>query len=205
MDVATFVVELVKALAWPVTLILLAMFFRKQLIGLFEGLRLRRLKGKDFEIEFEEGMKAVRKEIPQKATLTAQRAEPESESARFDLSPDSIDDDLIAHAPQGAIVAAWTKLEGTLTSAAEQFGLTDVPPTSVGRILDGLAKKGVLQPTTLQAITTLRHLRNLVVHSTGSAQERISPEKAREFVAMASAVAWTVEGDVRNCLSKKNG
>ena len=49
----------------------------------------------------------------------------------------------------------------------------------------------------------LRHLRNLVVHSTGSAQERISPEKAREFVAMSSAVAWTVEEDLRKFLAKK--
>ncbi len=201
MDVATLVVELVKALAWPLTLTLLALVFRKQLIGLFEGIRLRRLKGKDFEIEFEEAMKAVRKEIPQKAAPMALKAEPEP--AMQDLSPASVDDDLIIHAPQGAIVAAWTKLEGTLTSAAEQAGLKDISPTNVGRILDGLAKEGVLKPTTLQAITTLRHLRNLVVHSTGNAQERISPEKAREFVAMASAVAWTVEEDLRKFLAKK--
>jgi len=193
MDMATLVAELVKALAWPLTCTLLALCFRRQLIGLFDGLRLRRLKGKDFEIEFEETMKATKAIQPPGANSRVA-------IQKFALA--DMDDDLIVHAPQGAILAAWAKLEGTLVAASEQAGIKDGPSTNIGRILDGLAEKGALQPSTIQVITSLRHLRNLVAHSSDNAQDRITPGNAREFVTMANAAAWSVQVDVKAFLAK---
>jgi hypothetical protein len=54
MDCRTLVAEIVKALAWPLASIALALLARRPVQGLLDGLRLKKLKRGDWEAEFAE-------------------------------------------------------------------------------------------------------------------------------------------------------
>lgn len=53
MDVLPFIVEMAKALGWPIAVMILALFSQKPLARLLDGLRLHRVKYKDIEPEFQ--------------------------------------------------------------------------------------------------------------------------------------------------------
>jgi hypothetical protein len=104
MDVKTFIVELAKALAWPLTLSGLVLAFRKQLLHLLH--QLTNLKFDKFEFQFGKEMAAVEKQaqasfppVPEKSGL---------EAVREKLIK------LAMTSPEAAIIEAWRYLEGEL-------------------------------------------------------------------------------------------
>ena len=193
MNLETLVAELVKALAWPVATIVLAVLFRRPLVTLVDGLRLRRLKGKDWEAEFIEVREAVagaKEELP-----TAK------EPARLP-APENLDA-LLRSDPSAAIVAALPLLDRTLITAAEKAGVRADGRFSTTKLAEQLEREGVLKPGTLRSITGLQHLRNLVVHGDPVSRESLSPERAREFVTMVNAIAFAIDQNVSDYLEKK--
>jgi uncharacterized protein YutE (UPF0331/DUF86 family) len=181
MDAGTVVVELVKASAWPVASVILAVMFRRPLIGLVQGIKLKRLKRGDWEADFQEALGEAKREV---AALSV--------AADAGVTPKLVEVDgaLTGPAAVGAMIAAWNGVEAAVAAAAREAG---VAPTSFPEQLRMLAEKGAVAAPTVDAINGLRHLRNLAVH----APEPIEPEKVREFLQMSNAVLFALSLNVK--------
>jgi hypothetical protein len=181
MDASTVVVELVKASAWPVASVVLALMFRRPLVGLVQGLKLKRLKRGDWQADFQEALGEAKREV---AALPA--------VADAGVSPKlvEVDEALTGPAAVGAMVAAWNQVEAAVGDAAHEAGVT---ATSFPEQLRTLTAKGALAAPTVDAINGLRHLRNLAVH----APEPIEPDKVGEFLRMANAVLFALSLNVK--------
>jgi hypothetical protein len=181
MDALTLVAEIIKAVAWPLAALGLALLFRKPAIGLVSGLKLRGIKSKAVELEFSQGIEELKMNLPAAppaATATQDAA------AKLDVS--------VAASPVEAILRAWNDVEGLLVASVAQ-GL--VPSGFVmPDVLQNLVEKGIIRQSTCDSVVGLYHLRNLAAHAP---DERIPPLKAREFVTMAGAAKWAMEQDFK--------
>src|SRR5438874_9841131 len=105
MDALSAIVELVKALAWPVSVFAIIFLLRKAIQGLIASIREGRVKYKDLEFTFKRDLQQARQSIemlPQQP-VPALRAPTEPEIS-----------DLMALAqvsPRAAVIEAWTRLE----------------------------------------------------------------------------------------------
>ena len=181
MDTLALIAEIVKAVAWPLAAVVLALLFRKPVINLISGLKLRAIKSKGVEVEFSEGIDELKKNVPAvPPTATATH----EVTAKLDVS--------VAASPIEAILRAWNDVEGLLVASVAQ-GL--VPSGFVmPDVLQSLVEKGIIRQSTCDSVIGLYHLRNLAAHAP---DERIPPLKAREFVTMAGATKWALEQDFK--------
>lgn len=182
MDALTLVAEIVKAVAWPLAGLGIALLFRKTIISLVSGQKLHEIDLKAFAVKFSEGVQQVKASLP----VVPPVATPATKTVTANL------DIHIAAAPVEEILKAWNDVEGLLAAAVAQgiapsgFVLTDV--------VDALVGKGILQQATRASIISLYHLRNLAAHAP---DERLTPLQVQEFVAMAQATKWVVEQDLK--------
>jgi hypothetical protein len=182
MDALTLVAEIIKAVAWPLAALGLALLFRKAIINLVSGQKLHEVDLKAFAVKFSEGVQQVKASLP--ALPPATTPVTRTLTTKLDVH--------IASDPVEEILKAWNDVEGLLAAAVAQgiapsgFVLTDVVDTLVG--------KGILQQSTRASIISLYHLRNLAAHAPA---ERLTPLQVQEFVTMAQATRWVVEQDLK--------
>lgn len=151
MDALTFIVEIIKATAWPLAVLLIALVFRtelRQLLG-----RIRKGKVGPAEFEFEETVRALATDakvlnLPQSATAPAlpkvvvQSAE-----------------------PRAAILQAWVEVEDALNHLAyAKAPNAHALPGSTYAAIRQLANSGVIGPEYIALLNDLRTLRNQAVH-----------------------------------------
>jgi Domain of unknown function (DUF4145) len=172
MDTRTFIVELVKALAWPIATLVILLTLRKQLIGLLRSLR--RFKYGDAEAEFAEGLKEVAPQLPPAATAPVKRELQQTFGS-----------------PEMAIISAWTSIERQVLELGAKLGTTG---RSLHDVLRQLQDKGIITEKDYDAMNGLRALRNLVAHRE---EPSVSPQKAAEYLAMADAVKMLLEQAAR--------
>ncbi len=72
MDKFTLIAEVAKALAWPVSALVMAWMARKPLISLVEGIRLTVLKRGEWELHFAEHKREIQRNLPAES-LSARR------------------------------------------------------------------------------------------------------------------------------------
>jgi hypothetical protein len=182
MDVRTLIVELVKAGAWPLVTLIVALTVRRPMMSVIDGLKLKTMKGGGFEAEFQVLSAEVRREVsalpaaPKEAALSAKRFE----AVELGSGP----------AARGAIVSTWLEVENAVDLAARDAGITAV---GFPEKLRALGAKGMLEAATIDAVTGLRMMRNMAVH----APEPISDDKARDFVSMANAVVFAISMNLK--------
>lgn len=179
MDVTTFVVEMTKALAWPVAAIWLSHLFRRPVVQLVEGMRLRRISRGEWSADFEAQASEVRAELPHPSGNVAYTAAASQLEIKIH--------DLVEDEPTAAIVQAWRQLEDRVTVVAEQNGVRE---KRLPEILSALVGQSVIPPSTRHAILGLRSMRNLAVHAPPG---RMTTQKAREFITMVEAIMWTLQ------------
>jgi len=118
MDTTTFIVELIKALAWPAVIVGLILFLRKPLRDLIP--LLIRLKYKDFEIEFgkkiEEAKAEAAVELSKEAAVKALPPQPDEKLAK-----------LAEVSPRAAVLEAWRQTEHELVRAAAEVLRKQMP------------------------------------------------------------------------------
>jgi|SRR5580658_9853316 hypothetical protein len=171
MDIKTFIVELTKALAWPLTVLGAVFAFRKPLLRLLP--QLTNLKYDKFEFQFAKEVAAVEKQaqaslppIPDKSSLDAVREK------LIKLAMTS---------PEAAIIEAWRYLETELLELIVRQKI-DFAPTvrTMPRVIGALLyKEGVLTEAQHDLVVRLRDLRNEVTH--GRTQE-VDIERAISYI-----------------------
>lgn len=179
MDWLTFISKLADALAWPLAVIVALILFRAPIIALFP--ELRRLRYKDFEVEFDKEIAALK--IAAGPELSAGIAETETyREIRSRLTT------LADIAPNAAVLEAWAELQTAARTLIERHGHrmdTDVaePYRLIQQVLE---RSGLLERRKIKIFQDLRRLRNKAAHADGF---DVSPAQAKEYVGLAVSLA----------------
>lgn len=160
MDWLTFFSKIVEAMAWPVVVLLIFFGLRNRVLELFPFLR--KLKYKDFEAEFGEGVREVSEKLPFAAIEEARQSESidRPSNLREQLAR------MAEVAPRAAILESWLQVEHAAQRLVARAGVADrslrmVGPAIMRKYLD---KTAALSQEQRESFNKLRDLRNKVVH-----------------------------------------
>lgn len=175
MSYLSLITEIIKVLAWPCTVIVIVLMLRKPLIKLIP--LLQRLKYKDLELDFGKSVKELREDaikvLPDEmADATLVERIPEKIIRLAEISPRAAVMESW-HAVQKAAIDALRKRRGDLEESARG---------SQYRLVQTVAKAGLLDEDQIGIYHNLRFLRNEAAHSPDFA---LSPESALEYSNLA--------------------
>ncbi|MDP4310844.1 hypothetical protein Q7W57_20770 [Stenotrophomonas geniculata] len=187
MDILTFTAEVIKAVVWPASLLVLAFLLRKPLKELIP--LLRRLRYKEVEIEFsrEIAMLKVKSLTEQPSDLpsagvTSPGLPERLESKRLELLR------MVPFSARVAVMEAWLEVEGAANEVASSFW--SQPPSEIFRsdstIGEYLFKCNVIGRHDLETFKRLRHLRNSAAHAE---EINLSDGDAISYVEVALSLA----------------
>jgi hypothetical protein len=157
--------------------VVLIVALRHRLAELFEQLP-KRVKAGPLELEWDRAV----------AETATELAAPREAISAFGADIDDLADlvPLADTHPGAAVLEAAARIERALAGRFESTG-ADVPPRRGMRDLARRAVgQGLISDETARAIDGLMILRNLAAHG----QEDVTPERAREFLALAEAVLY---------------
>ncbi len=178
MDPLSFIAELVKALVWPVALLLIFIVFKEPLRELLPGLR--RLSYKGLVLEFERKLDQLEtkaeqahlpppQEVPTSAALGRVREVPLVELA-----------EMVAQvSPPAAVVETWRQLELAISNIFTRMGRPEPRSWVITRLI--LKHEGILSQSAMSVLQDLRALRNHAVH----AGLELTPEQAIQYAVLA--------------------
>ncbi|WP_407353296.1 hypothetical protein [Luteimonas sp. R10] len=194
MDVLTFVAEVVRALAWPASVLLLAFMLRKPIGELIP--LLRKLKYKEIEMEFSREIAELKAEAlppPEQRIIPAQISADDQEAAAIQV-PERLEtkrEDLLRmvhFSTRVAIMEAWLEVESAAIEVASSFW--SMPPSesfkSFPRLGEYLLQCKVIDHKLLETFKRLHQLRNKAAHA---GELNLSEEDARSYVELAIALA----------------
>lgn len=174
-----FAASLVASLAWPVTVVALALVFRKALLGLMSGL----FKRMGMMTELKAGNLVALKFSESVEQLDEQITEDARELVIEQTEPDLADEDTARLSPRTLVIESWIYLEDVIYWAL--YG--EEPPTGVRRPPVRVAVSNSALPLDLKKqIFDLHRLRNAAVHESGL---EISEQTAREYSRAAAKLA----------------
>lgn len=191
MDYLTFIVELVKALAWPVVALVIIVTFKDKLTTLLENMT--ELKGLGIEAKFARGAKQALAEVealeaaqaPQEATNVAPPANelPFDPNAPFDdpflAKVQTIDPLLVVSDPKAALLLARANIEAAVKRVMVREGvLVRGGRVNQRLVLEQMAKDQIIQPTVFNLALELIALGNRGAH--GEFEPSVSA--AKDFV-----------------------
>jgi hypothetical protein len=179
MDWLTFWTEVIKALAWPVTVFAIFLILRRPLTRLIPYLQ--RLRFRDIELDFgkqvEELAAEFHRELPtQPALLEPSRQLREHWEKLAPLSPRAV------------VLEAWLHLEEAAIEASRRHGLKLTSRELRSPILLGhaLEEAEIIDESKLEIFHRLRNLRNAAAHAS---EFEFDPESALEYADLALRLA----------------
>lgn len=217
MDGYQLLAALVGSLAWPVSAIGITFLLRRPIIALLG--RARTAEGFGAKLTFGEELSAAQDAISAETETAGIGQDPHpqvtiGEASRRPATTDpavvfprasanadiveSITDALSKTSAEGSIIAAWSKLEEEVKNAGARVGVRFLfgPSESAMKII---AKRGLLTEAEIEAIGSLRKLRNDVVHARGPAP---TLEDAQQYRATAESIRRSIATRLINLGSK---
>jgi len=179
MDSLTFISELVKAVAWPVTVTTVIFLLRNPILELLP--LLRKLKYKELELEFTQEILELKTE----AMVMAQ--EKGEEVPSISSSPSNLLN-LVSFSTRAAIMEAWLEVESAAVAVASSFWGQSSSETfrNMPKLGEYLLKCKVIDEKQLAVFNKLRQLRNKATH----AQEfELNESDAISYIQVASDLA----------------
>jgi lipopolysaccharide biosynthesis regulator YciM len=178
MDTLTFLSELIKSIAWPVTSIILVFLLRKPIIELVP--LMKKLKYKELELEFSQEVMALKSETKEVSSS--------SSDGRKAYLASSKALELVQVSTRAAIIEAWVEVEAIALEVALSFW--NQPVTEATRTLPNLGeylhKCKVIDSKELGVFQRLRQLRNKAAHSE---ELNLGEKDARSYVILAANLA----------------
>lgn len=161
MNLFEFIATLISSLAWPVTVVFIAIIFRSSLNKIV--ISLTKLRWKDLELEFEK-LELSSKALPE---IIKDKAIPENERLIYSSLEEQIED-IAPRSPEGAILIAWAAVESALSSAVARLSISPDSPSyrSFSHNIDCLREYTELKAdaVTINILMELKNLRNQVTH-----------------------------------------
>lgn len=183
MDNLTFITELTKALAWPITVIIAILVLRPVLFKLAP--LLQRLRYKEIELQFGQQIEEARAEVAADLPLV------EEEVAVSPFQERLLK--LAEVSPRAAVLESWRRLEAALTKAARKRQVpADSPPRNPREAVRLLQQHDAIPSSSASVIGEMRHLRNQAAHAPEFA---LSSSSAIEYGNLAWALSRELEED----------
>lgn len=173
-----YFVEIIKAIAWPASIIWLGYIFRKEV---------RLLLGRLSSVKYGEVEASFSKELAEAEVNAKKLAIPKPDASQSNLSQKEQLFRISEISPRAAVVEAWTLIE----TAAVKKGLTSgttVPRTNPKMIVEYLYSSGKFSSESMQLIEQLRRIRNQASHMPDFAITQSESERYLELAAQAASV-----------------
>jgi len=172
-----FIASIVNSLAWPVGILAIVLVLRKPLRQLLP--LLRRLKYKEFELEFEKRVQEIRAEVT--AAVPASVAEAQATPVSGALAQ-------LAHvSPGAAVIESWRDVEAAGLGAARRLGGDRFRDNTLTyEAIRHLEQSDELDSGVVGLLRDLRGLRNEAAHAPDFA---LSEESALGYADAAERVA----------------
>ena len=182
MDYLSFIAEMTKALAWPLSAVAIALALRRPLQALLSSIR--SLKYSDIELTFEHRLAVLSRQAD--ITLPDLPQRPSELLIKDQLLS------LAGNAPVEAVVEGWRYLETQLIGSAKAQNLKVAPavwamPMVLGALL---YKEGHLSESQMSLLRRARVLRHEV---TTQPPETIEPAAAEAFVKLVVRLAASLD------------
>lgn len=171
--------EFIAAIAWPLTVLVIALLFRAPLT---EALRSANgaLSAGPFRLEWKQRAAEIEADLGLPPSIS--KGKIGGAAGRLD--------EIAEVSPTGAVVEALGQVELALRSLLEQHEVKDLDrPWGVRRLAEIALEHKLITSETKDAIEGLSVMRNLAVHG---GQEDISPQRAHEFVALTQGVLYAI-------------
>lgn len=170
MDKFTFITEITKAIVWPATITIGLLVLRKPLISLIPFMR--KLKLKEFEIEFSEQVHAMQSEaeIDEDHTLNSPAM------------------NILSFSTRAAVLEAWMELESVAASVSASFWSSSntKPFENYPKLGSYLHQCGVINDKQLKLFNELRKLRNQLIHTE---EVHLTEDDAKAYITVAYNLA----------------
>ena len=176
MDTLTFIVEMTKALAWPIAVSVLGIAFRSQIRGLL--LRMKKGKVGPAEFEFEHRLQELAAANPEVASAT----EPSSTSAVLRMAAE----------PRAVVFENWLAIEQELRSLGKKEGVAEVETMPSSILIKKLEAIGKVDALASALFRDMRHLRNNAAHV---AVFEPGPEAVEIYINMARKLRNLIRGE----------
>ena len=177
MDTLTFISNVIQALAWPLTLLILILLLRTPITNLIP--LIQRLRYKDLELEFGQRVEEAKVEAAQELPEAAEEPTP--------LGPEREAIVRLAEiSPRAAVLEAWRRVE-LATLATAKIASGDNLPIKVKpfQAIRALEQNERIERSAINLLKELRSLRNEAAHAP---QFALSQESALEYTALAENV-----------------
>jgi len=168
-------VELLKVIIWPATLIWILIYFKRDLRSLIE--RMNQLKYKELEANFERDISNVHAQVLSKKSSEKISIAHSENQAELDVTNQLYR--IAQISPRAAIVEAWRHLENKINDFGRYYGLTAKGFASEKQILENLQREDKLDDQFLVLYAALRELRNRAAHKT---EFPLSQQSAQEYI-----------------------
>lgn len=178
MDSFEFILGITDSLAWPVTVILIVFLLRSDIGAVLR--KVKRLKHKDTEVDFERELEVALETAASDSTL----AEPLDDGSEMS--------ELAKYSPRGAIIESWLQVEKALKVYAEKHGLEfdERKPFRLGQGHAENSEYARLGNSTIETLKSLRFLRNQAVHMSDT---DLDYQEAIEYQELARKVVRKLE------------
>lgn len=191
MDWMTFFTNIIDSIAWPFAIILIVWWLKSHIGQLIPFTK--KFKYGELEIEFEQQLKALKKEAEESKI---EHATPETDNSEMQEYINATAD----VSPRAAIVDAWVGLELTALSSAGLLGFNkNKRPIPFSNLIDTLQSENILKPKDAQILRKLQKLRNEALHSPDF---KITKVEAQEFSELARDMSDLIAGE---CFQKAGG
>ena len=185
MDWLTFTAAVIKAVAWPLTALIIILVLRRPLLNLLPLLQQLRVKG--IELEFGRRVEVL--------AADAAAELPPAGGAGSTLPPLRPPVAQLAEvSPRAAVLESWLEVRGAAVDALRRRGVPyrsrEVEsPLGLRRALE---EAGILDAPTLGVFDELRNLRNAAAHAPAFS---IDPGSALDYARLASRLADRMRGE----------
>ncbi len=193
MDTLTFIAEIVKALAWTASVVLLTFLLRKPIVELLP--LLRKLKYKEIEMEFSREIAELKADaLPALEQPALPSDTPDEEQVATTQLPDRLENKrdellrMVSFSTRVAVMEAWLEVESAaIEVASSAWGMSPSDTfKNFPRMGEYLLQCKVIDQKQLEAFKRLQQLRNKAAH----AQElNLSENDARSYVELALALS----------------
>jgi uncharacterized protein YutE (UPF0331/DUF86 family) len=177
MDTLTFIAEIVKAIIWPLTLIVAILLLWKPIHAFFPS-SMAKLKYKDLEIDFSKQVQQLAEEAKQSLDMPSAQYDEDTEIEHKKLL------DIAQVSPRAALLEAWMILENEAFQAMKQKDpkLTTTILKTPMQVGINLEKLGLINCSQKEIFDKLRNLRNAAAHAMDFA---FDAKAAVKYVEMA--------------------
>ncbi len=156
-------IEIIKIVIWPATVIISVVVLRKGILELIPNLK--KLKYKDLEVEFEKEAITLRAIIERDIPYIEP---PDEKLPKLAVSESQVQFSTKILSPPDSILHEWNRLERAILSLLERHKVDNKLLKSIRSMTNKLWQKKIIDTPTEGALLELNAFRNKIAHAHGS-------------------------------------